>query len=92
MQIYGPAYVHGPQSISAPHALRASATATATAPAATRDELAISDVGGFVDLVHDLPDIRQDRVAELRAAIAGGRYESDAKLDAALENLLDELA
>ena len=89
MQIYGPAHVHGAQSISAPHAFRA--TSAASAPVATRDELEISDAGGFVDLVHDLPEVRQDRVSELRAAIASGRYETADKLDSALSRLLDEI-
>ena len=35
--------------------------------------------------------IRQDRVAEIRAQIASGAYETDVKLNGALERLLDEI-
>ncbi|MDP6556758.1 MAG: flagellar biosynthesis anti-sigma factor FlgM [Pirellulaceae bacterium] len=38
-----------------------------------------------------MPDVRTDRVAELRAQIASGAYETDAKLDVALDRLLDEI-
>ena len=36
-------------------------------------------------------DIRLDRVNAIRAAIADGTYETDDKLDAALDRLLDRL-
>ena len=39
-----------------------------------------------------LPEIRTDRVNQLRAEIAGGAYECSAKLDTAIERLLDEIA
>ncbi len=37
-------------------------------------------------------DIRADRVAEIRAQISEGIYETNEKLDAAISHLLDELA
>ncbi len=36
-------------------------------------------------------EIRADRVAQVRAEIASGVYETDAKLDAAVERLLDQI-
>lgn len=36
-------------------------------------------------------EIRADRVAQVKAEIASGVYETDAKLDAAVERLLDEI-
>jgi negative regulator of flagellin synthesis FlgM len=56
------------------------------------DQLDISPEAEMVSRVRDLPDVRTDRVAELRAQIATGIYESEAKLDVALGRLLDELA
>ena len=56
------------------------------------DQLDISPEAELVSRVRDLPDVRTDRVAELRAQIATGVYESDAKMDVALGRLLDELA
>ena len=36
-------------------------------------------------------DIRADKVAEIKAAIANGTYDDDKKLDGALDGLLDDL-
>jgi len=56
-----------------------------------QDEVQISSAANFVDQVHQLPDVRQDRVAAIRAAIADGSYETGDKLEAALGNLLNEI-
>ena len=37
-------------------------------------------------------DVRADRIAEIRAQIAGGQYETTDKLDAAVGRLLNEIA
>jgi negative regulator of flagellin synthesis FlgM len=92
MHIYGPASLHSPQSVSAPHAPRFQGTEAASPPSVTVDELSLSDAAQLVDRVRDLPDIRQSRVDALRAAIADGTYETSDKLDAAVERLLDEIA
>lgn len=55
------------------------------------DELQISSQAGYVSMTKDIPDIRTDRVAEIRAQIASGAYETDEKIDIALERLLDEI-
>jgi anti-sigma28 factor (negative regulator of flagellin synthesis) len=56
------------------------------------DELDISPEADFVAQARDLPEIREDRVAQIRAQIEAGTYETSAKLDAALSRLLDEIA
>ena len=90
MQIYGAAQVHGPQSIGAPHLNRVGPTYT-PASAAPADEVQISSMGQILSRVSDLPEIRAGRVAELRAAILEGRYETEDKLSLALDSLLDEI-
>jgi negative regulator of flagellin synthesis FlgM len=92
MHIYGPTQVHGAQSINAPHAPRA---AEATAPAqssAISDRLDISEAGQIASRMAEIPEIRADRVSQLRSAIQSGSYETQDKLDTALERLLDEIA
>lgn len=91
MQIYGPAQLHGAQPISAPHTSRAAQSTTPTQSAPIRDELSLSSTAQLIDLVHQAPDIRQDRVAAVRAQIANGTYETHDKLDMALNRLLDEI-
>lgn len=91
MYIYGTAHVHAPQTISGPH--RATSTpATSNSGLSGIDTVDISPEAQLLSQARDLPEIRADRVASIRAQIASGTYETDAKLDAALENLLDELA
>lgn len=92
MQIYGPSSVHGPQHITAPHTQRLNSPQQVGSLSAPNDELAISDAGRLIDAVRDLPAIRGDRVAQIRAQLADGTYNADAKLDVALDRLLDEIA
>lgn len=89
MQIYGPAQLHGPQSISSPHLRSAPVEQTGSA-GSVQDELQISDAGRLVDLANQVPAVRQDRVDSIRAQISAGTYETPAKLDIALSRFLDE--
>jgi negative regulator of flagellin synthesis FlgM len=91
MQIYGPTQLHGAQAISAPHTARATTAAGSTGSTAVSDQLDISSAGQYLDKINQMPEIRQDRVSQLRAAIASGTYETDAKLGAAINGLLDEI-
>ena len=50
------------------------------------------EYASYVVVDRAIPDIRADRVAELKAQIASGAYETDAKLNVALDRLLDEMA
>jgi negative regulator of flagellin synthesis FlgM len=92
MQVYGPSYLHGPQSIGAPHsspAQRTSSSNTGSAP--IRDEVEISSQGELLSKMSEIPDIRHEKVAALKAAIASGTYDTDARLGKALDRLLDEI-
>ncbi|MDX1947471.1 MAG: flagellar biosynthesis anti-sigma factor FlgM [Pirellulaceae bacterium] len=91
MQIYGISAIHAAQPLNAPHRVT-SAPAGGSAGLSGVDQLDISPEADFVAQTHDLPDIRADRVAAIRAQLEAGTYETSAKLDAALSNLLDEIA
>jgi negative regulator of flagellin synthesis FlgM len=91
MQIYGPAQLHGAQPISAPHTPRSAPPTTSTQSAPIQDELSLSSAAQWIDQVRQTPDIRQDRVAAVRAQIASGAYETHDKLDVAISRLLDEI-
>lgn len=92
MYVYGSSHLHAAHSISAPH--RASGVQAAGPSLRTSgvDQLDISPEADLINQVHSLPDIRADRVADIRAQIASGAYDSPEKLDLALERLLDEIA
>jgi negative regulator of flagellin synthesis FlgM len=91
MHIYGPAHLHGAQSVGPPHTSRAQAPSAPNHAASIRDELEISDVGQLVDAVHELPEVRRERIDHIRAQIAAGTYETDEKLALAVGRLLDEI-
>ncbi len=93
MHINSVSHVHGTHAINAPHATaRAEAAPQAMRSTATADVVDISETGRLMEMAAQLPEIRTDRVQQLRAEIAQGRYETAEKLDLALERLLDEIA
>ena len=93
MQIYGPAHVHGPQAVSAPHTNRVAASSTSQVELPNiQDEVNISDAARMAEQVKQAPDIRQDRVQAIRAQIASGTYDpTGSKLDTAVSRLLDAI-
>ena len=92
MQIYGPTHVHAAQPLAQPHRLSPTqATPSASADYGV-DQLDLSPEAEFAAQVPDLPEIREDRVAAIRAQIASGTYETPEKLDLAVSRLLDEIA
>jgi negative regulator of flagellin synthesis FlgM len=92
MHIYGTAHVHAAQPISPPHRLSPTQAPSGAASLQDVDQLDLSPEAEFVAQARDLPEIREDRVAAIRAQIASGTYETPEKLDVALSRLLDEIA
>ena len=91
MQVHGPTHLHGPQAIGAPHAARPAQPPSDVNTPAVGDEVQISDAAKLIEKMQQIPDIRQDRVASIRAQIAQGAYETPERLDAAVSRLLDEI-
>ena len=91
MNIQGVNFVNAPQSINGPHRV-----AAPTAPAASSlgevDQLDISPSADLASRALDAPAIRADRVAQIRSAIEAGDYDTDEKMNLALDRLLDEIA
>jgi len=95
MQIYGTSHLHGPQGIGAPHANRATQAPQRPAAANQADSVEFSAeaqaASQLTAKIAELPEMRMDRVNELRAKIASGAYETDERMGGALERLLDEI-
>lgn len=92
MQITGTSYIHGTHSVNGPHSARGSQNiGAANTPAAISDQLDISAAGQLADKLSAIPDIRQDKVNAIRAALANGTYETEERLSGALDRLLDEI-
>lgn len=92
MQIHEISGLHGAQPIQGPHHVAAAEAAAPADPWWGVDELEISPEADLVSRAAELPEIRADRIDEIRAQIADGVYETDQKLDIALGRLLDELS
>jgi negative regulator of flagellin synthesis FlgM len=91
MEVYGAGGTQGPQPIY-PRLAAFSVDAGQTVHAGTpRDHVEISPLGQMLDGISRLPEIRHERVEEVRQKIAAGVYETPAKLEIALDRLLDEL-
>jgi negative regulator of flagellin synthesis FlgM len=91
MQVHGPSQVHGAQPIRGPHTSGSIEPSAAAGSSATGDRLDISEAGQIASRMAEIPDIRGERVQSIRAAILDGTYETEDKLNAAVDQLLDEI-
>jgi negative regulator of flagellin synthesis FlgM len=90
MMIQSTGLVQAPQMMNAPQ--RAAAPqATQPSSLAEIDQLDISPAADLASRTADVGAIRHERVAQLRAAIEAGSYETDEKINVALDRLLDQI-
>ena len=91
MEIFGAGGTQGPQPIY-PRLTAFSVDAGQTVHAgALRDHVEISPLGQMLDGISQLPEIRHEKVEEIRRQIAVGSYETPEKLELALDRMLDEM-
>ena len=100
MQINGSAKLSGAPSVDAATPVRPTeateaaeqTNSVAASPTGGADEVSISEQADLLSRINDIPDIRQDRVDQIRTQIANGTYETQEKVDIAVSRLLDEIA
>lgn len=63
----------------------------AAGPISPRDEVDISSIGKMMHDASQTPGIRQERLAQIKAAIDAGAYETPEKLEMALSRMLEQL-
>jgi negative regulator of flagellin synthesis FlgM len=90
MEIHGPGGVSGPNRIEV-HRVDAQRPANVDANKPVGDRAEISETARLLDKLAQVPDIRADRVAELKALIASGRFETPERVAGAVEKILEEL-
>lgn len=61
------------------------------APGREADRVEVSQVASMLSKLKNLPEVRQDLVAKVRAELAAGTYDTEEKLDGALDALLDDI-
>ena len=69
----------------------ASQPAAPPSVAGPRDELEISSAGKMLDRLSETPEVRAERLAQIKEAIENGAYDTDEKLEAALSRMFDSL-
>ena len=89
MNIHGIASTVGPQSVEQVGAVN-SASAPAE-PAALNDVVEISTAAKLAAKIHEIPDIRADLVAQVKAQIEAGTYETPERIDATINRLMEDL-
>jgi flagellar biosynthesis anti-sigma factor FlgM len=55
------------------------------------DSVSVSSEAQFLNAISQVPDIRQEKVDEIKKAIKDGTYLTDEKLSSALDNLIQDL-
>ena len=91
MEIYGPGFLDGPQSIMPTHRSRAIEPQLPAESLQATDSIELSAEAELVGQVQDVADIRADRIAQIRTEIVAGTYETEHRLDVAVGRLLDEI-
>ncbi|MBN1846332.1 MAG: flagellar biosynthesis anti-sigma factor FlgM [Sedimentisphaerales bacterium] len=89
--------IYGVNGFGAPPPLRSQNSMT-SGPAQSRPSIAkgntdpveISDYAYFLNKIASLPEIRSEKVEQVRQAIAQGQYDTPEKLSIALDRLLEE--
>ena len=81
----------GPQAIRAGSNSASKADVTPTGSATGKeDKVEISQIAHFLNKISQMPDIRQEKVDEIRKALADGSYDIDGKLPLALDSFLED--
>jgi negative regulator of flagellin synthesis FlgM len=91
MEIFGAGGTQGPQPIYPRLAAFGLDGGQAVHAGAPRDHVEISPLGQMLDGIGQLPEIRHEKVDEIRRQIAAGSYETPEKMELALDRMLDEL-
>lgn len=90
MEVQGPGGVSGPHRIE-PQRIAPQRAEKADLGAKVGDRAEISEEAQLLARLAEVPDIRMEKVEELKELITTGRYESREKIEKAVERLLEEL-
>lgn len=94
MDVQGPGSVQRPSSVqrSLPTGPAKSVASAGSSPlSAPKDAVEISSAGQLLDKLSKSPEVRAERLAQIKADIASGKYDTDEKLEAAMMNLLQSM-
>lgn len=88
-------YIDGIQPISGPRAIQPSNAITASQAQSPMGEISdvveISTTSILAARVHEIPDVRADLVARVKDEIAAGVYETEERIDVAIDRLMEDM-
>jgi len=90
MEVHGPGGLNGPGRIEI-HRIQAQRPQEIQVSGHVGDRAEISEVARLLNKLAAVPDVRMDRVAELRQLIAAGQYETPERIAGAVDKILEEL-
>jgi anti-sigma28 factor (negative regulator of flagellin synthesis) len=73
------------------NAVEVTAPTTEIDSATTVDRVEFSEQAQMLEKIHQLPDVRQDRIDAIKDAIANNTYLTDEKVDVAISRLVDDI-
>jgi negative regulator of flagellin synthesis FlgM len=91
MEVRGLSSANPVSPVNRPESTPAVEKSQATGPVSPKDEVEISAVGKMLDDASRTPGIREQRLAEIKAAIEAGTYETPEKLELALARMVEQL-
>jgi negative regulator of flagellin synthesis FlgM len=91
MQVNGPGPVSGNTPIGRTEPTVGSTKPESTRPITPRDEVEISEVGRMFDQLSQSSAVRAERLAQIKAEIDAGTYDTPEKMEAALSKLFGEI-
>lgn len=91
MEVNGPSSVDGASGIKPVQQTSETANTAESAPIAPEDEVDISPAAQMMDTLNQASELRSERLAQIKADIDAGVYETPEKLEAALTKMLGEI-
>jgi anti-sigma28 factor (negative regulator of flagellin synthesis) len=82
--------IGGPGRIDGPSKISRTERASTPSKASSADKLDLSQKAGMISKAMSLPAVRMERVAEIKKLIESGRFETDTRLEWALNRFLTE--
>jgi anti-sigma28 factor (negative regulator of flagellin synthesis) len=90
MEVHGLGGASGPQRIDL-HRIQAQRPAENVHKGEVRDRAEISEEARLLSKLAEVPDIRTDKVDELKRLIASGRYETAERIARTVDKILEEI-
>ena len=90
MEIHGPGGVSGPNRIDI-HRVQPQKPTEIQVNAQVGDRAEISEVARLLNQLAEVPDVRMDRVQNMRELIAAGNFETPERIAGTVDKLLEEL-